>query len=264
MCWLSGDPFPSDIKECLESWRKHLIDYEIWLWGKLPPNAIENEFNGMTVKEMHFDVNSTLWTKQAFEKKKYAFAADYIRLFALNKYGGIYLDADIMIYKNFDDLLDLPYFIGLDDIHSYEPAAIGAVDCVSWVAKVLNHYKNRSFILNDDQCDTQTLPSIFYRYLGSIKTKLLHKRTSYKDEPNQIHIFDSEFFNSRDVLGPKQYRQSYCSHCYAASWMKGEKASTKLRILSKMPKPLQYLTALIYKYTVRRNLIGKYGPKLYV
>ena len=76
LCWLSGDEYPPMIKKCIESWKRYLPDYEIMLWDT-----------------KRFDVNSVLWTKQAFECKKYAFAADYIRLYALYHYGGIYLDS---------------------------------------------------------------------------------------------------------------------------------------------------------------------------
>ena len=77
-CWLSGDPYPPKIQACLDTWKKVLPDYEIILWDT-----------------NRFDVNSTPWTKQAFEVKKYPFVADYIRLYAIYNYGGIYLDSDV-------------------------------------------------------------------------------------------------------------------------------------------------------------------------
>lgn len=72
-CWLSGDPIPQDLLRCMESWQRVLPDYEFKLWN----------FNV-------FPKNSSLWVKQAFDAKKYAFAADYIRLYAVYNYGGIY------------------------------------------------------------------------------------------------------------------------------------------------------------------------------
>lgn len=39
-------------------------------------------------------------------RKKYAFPADYIRLYALYHYGGIYMDMDIEVLKSFNTLLD--------------------------------------------------------------------------------------------------------------------------------------------------------------
>lgn len=222
MCWLSGDPFPEDIKACLASWREHLSDYEIWLWGKMPISAPENEFSGMSVKELPFDVNSTLWTRQAFEKKKYAFAADYIRLFALHNYGGIYFDSDIFVYKSFNDLLRLPYFIGFDESKSFEPAAMGAEKGASWIATVLKHYDNRAFILGEDLCDTKTLPRIFHMHLSDLKVNIIHDKIEYNGDSTELYVFDRYFFNSRDKYGPKQYKSSYCSHCYTGSWKSQE------------------------------------------
>lgn len=66
LCWLSGDEYPPFIKKCVESIYSKLPDYEIKIWTK------EN-----------FDIDSVLWVKQAFEAKKYAFAADYIRFWSL-------------------------------------------------------------------------------------------------------------------------------------------------------------------------------------
>ena len=101
LCWLSGDAFPDSIRDCLETWNYKLQDYDIWLWGKMPKDC--SCLCNIHVTEKHFDIESTTWTKQAFETKKYAFAADYIRLNALYNYGGIYLDADVFVYKNFNE-----------------------------------------------------------------------------------------------------------------------------------------------------------------
>lgn len=47
-------------------------------------------------------------------KKKYAFVSDIVRLYALYNYGGIYLDSDIKVLKNFDDLLANRAFTGFE------------------------------------------------------------------------------------------------------------------------------------------------------
>ena len=64
-CWLSGDEFPDDIKKCIDSWKRILPDYEFRLWDT-----------------RRFHISDSTWVAQAFEAKKYAFAADYIRLYA--------------------------------------------------------------------------------------------------------------------------------------------------------------------------------------
>lgn len=94
-CWLSEEPFPKIVKKCIETWHKILPDYDFMLW----------DLN-------RFPLDKCKWVKQAYQAKKYAFAADYIRLYALYHYGGIYLDTDVQVLKSYNDLLDLPYFIG--------------------------------------------------------------------------------------------------------------------------------------------------------
>ena len=147
-CWLSGDPYPPEIQRCLETWKEHFPGYEVWLWDT-----------------RRFDVNSTIWTKQAFEAKKYAFAADYIRLYALYNYGGIYLDSDVIVYKSFDELLRLPYFIGHDQIGGFEAAVIGAEKGCRWIKDVLDYYEGRQFVKNDGSLDIESLPVIFHHQL---------------------------------------------------------------------------------------------------
>ena len=33
--WFSGEPFPERIQECIESWHKHMPEYEYVLWALL-------------------------------------------------------------------------------------------------------------------------------------------------------------------------------------------------------------------------------------
>lgn len=87
-CWLSGDPLPEKIAMCVDSWKKVMPDYQVKCW---------------TTKE--FDVNSVPYVKSAYEAKRWAFCADYIRAYALYHEGGIYLDSDIQVLKRFDSWL---------------------------------------------------------------------------------------------------------------------------------------------------------------
>jgi mannosyltransferase OCH1-like enzyme len=42
-----------------------------------------------------------LFVRQAYDAKKYAFVADYVRFWAIYNHGGIYLDTDMYIIKKF-------------------------------------------------------------------------------------------------------------------------------------------------------------------
>ena len=203
LCWLSGDPYPFEIQKCIDSWKQHLSDYEIWLWDT-----------------KRFDVNSTTWTQQAFEKKKYAFAADFIRLYALYNYGGIYLDSDILVYKSFNDLLNLPYFIGCDQINAFEAAVIGAEKNCKWIKDILDSFKKQNFIKDDGTLDVLPLPCRFHHVLvdQGYTFQKLHHIQRYPIEKKHLYVFDKDFFNSRNAVKVKQTPKSFCAHNYAGSW----------------------------------------------
>ncbi len=43
-----------------------------------------------------------------------AHIADYLRIDIVNKYGGIYLDTDVIVLKDFDDFLHNPLTLGME------------------------------------------------------------------------------------------------------------------------------------------------------
>ena len=88
-CWFGRGPMPKVVTWCIESWKRKCPDYELKLWN-----------------EDNFDVTSVPFVKQAYDAKKWAFVADYVRMYALYHDGGICLDSDEYVLKNFDDLLD--------------------------------------------------------------------------------------------------------------------------------------------------------------
>lgn len=208
LCWLSGDPYPKEIQRCLDTWREKLPDYEVWLWDT-----------------KRFDVNSTLWTRQAFNAKKYAFAADYIRLYALYNYGGIYLDSDVLIYKSFDTLLHLPYFIGCDQIRAFEAAVIGAEKGCQWVKDILDTYEERPFLRADGTVDMLTLPCRFHDVLVGAGYKFYKVDDARKFDFNrvdlrrkQMYVFASDYFNGRNELEVHPTKRRYSAHNYMGSW----------------------------------------------
>ena len=258
ICWLSGDNFPADIQKCLDTWKIYLSDYEIWLWGKKPKDSIST--SGLKIIEKNFDLNSVLWTKQAFEQRKYAFAADYIRMYALYKYGGIYLDSDVLMYNSFDDLLHLPYFVGQDYEHCFEAAVLGAEKGTLWIGEILEHYSDRAFIKEDGTLDTLPLPRIFLEILSEkYRFYRLHKLVDYAKSDFDFFIFDRDFFNSRNSCQARKTKKSYCAHNYAGTWTEKD-SSLKARIKYFMPKWLLNIFFTISHNTFNRKRVHMYEP----
>lgn len=135
-CWLSGEEFPETIKNCIDSWKEQLGDYEFILWDT-----------------NQFDINSCTYVKEAFEVKKYAFASDYIRLYALYNYGGIYLDSDIQVFKSFDDLLNQPGFLGFERKDAIAGWILASEKGNPLFKEFLDYYKDRHFVFPDGHFD---------------------------------------------------------------------------------------------------------------
>ncbi len=243
LCWLSGEAFPQDIQNCINSWKQNLPDYEVWLWDT-----------------KRFDINSTLWTKQAFDAKKYAFVADYIRLYALYTYGGIYLDSDVLVYKSFDDLLDLPYFIGQDYTGTFEAAVIGAEKGMSWIGYILQQYKDKVFIQPDGNYDMLPLPHVFFKILyPKYKFRRIDTLVYYKWDGNEIVLFHKDFFNSRNSIGPHKTKRSYCTHHYAGAWT-SEKTDVISRIKRILPLCFVKFVYDISHMTYKKAKVHRFDP----
>ena len=102
-CWFGGAPKPKNIQNCIRSWKKYCPDYEIIEWN-----------------EQNFDVSQSLYTRQAYDARRWAFVADYARLKILYEQGGIYMDTDVELLRSLDDLLVYPAFFGFQ--HNNEVA----------------------------------------------------------------------------------------------------------------------------------------------
>ena len=88
MCWFSGDSYPVEIKACLKTWKKILPDYQVKLWTMQDARDLNIDFiNG------------------ALDERRWAFASDVVRFFAVYKYGGVYMDSDIYLKRRFDEFL---------------------------------------------------------------------------------------------------------------------------------------------------------------
>lgn len=128
-CWFGGKEKPSSFNYCLATWKKYLPDYEIKEWN-------EDNFNFST---------STEFVKEAYKQKKWAFVADYVRIYALINEGGIYMDTDVEVKNNLDEFLHDDFFIGLEKVGYVSTALIGSIKNHPFLLDSLNYYNNHKF-----------------------------------------------------------------------------------------------------------------------
>jgi hypothetical protein len=82
-CWFGGAMGEAE-KECIASWRRHCPDFQLKFWN-----------------EDSYDISKApLYVRQAYELKKYAFVSDYVRLDVVWRYGGFYLDTDVLLLRS--------------------------------------------------------------------------------------------------------------------------------------------------------------------
>lgn len=128
-CWFGHNPKPDLAVKCIKSWEKYCPDYTIIEWN-----------------EDNFDVqNAPLYVRQAYETKKWAFVTDYVRLWAMTEFGGIYMDTDVEVVKSLDGFLHHKAFSGFENDVSIPTGIMACEKSFPLFLELLRYYDNASF-----------------------------------------------------------------------------------------------------------------------
>jgi hypothetical protein len=215
-CWFGEKQKPPEILQCIESWKVFLPDYQIQEWN-----------------EKNFNLDQVLFTSQAAQAKKWAFVSDYVRVWALNQFGGIYFDADVLVYKNFDGFLDHRAFTGFESIGYPFTAVWGSEKDHILTRQLIDYYSQKKFI--NEKGELQITPN----------TKMISKMiTDYGINPE----FDGLQFGEEGlVVYPScvfclgvESAIHYSTHLFLGTWVKDEQ--TKIEMQPYLQK--KYLTTI--------------------
>ena len=210
--WFSGDEMPQVIQDCIASWKRNLPDYKLRLWDM---NAIK-------------DIES-VFLKEAIAEKKWAYAADYVRLYALYTEGGIYLDTDVMVFKNFDKFLNDRCFIGTEQSIHFEVVegvryltshCMGAEKGHVFIKHCLEYYADRHYVLSHNK-HIPTLLRYHYVIIPYIQAVIAleygynwNPRVKSIQKCNEgLVIYPTDYFSGRWELS-----SSYCQHLTLGGW----------------------------------------------
>lgn len=128
--WFSRDKKPYEYQKCMDSWKQVCPDYEITEW------------NADT-----YDCGKNLFVKQAYEKKKWAFISDYARLDIIYHYGGIYLDMDVELLKDFGTLLGYRAFFNFGTRYDIDlGSGFGSVRHNPFLRRLMDFYEGKEFL----------------------------------------------------------------------------------------------------------------------
>lgn len=227
-CWLSDEPIPQKLQSYIDGWRKIMPDYKFKCWNK-----------------QVFDIHSVKWVEQAYENKKWAFAADYIRAYALYTEGGFYLDSDVLLNKRLDKFLGCGFVSSIeynpscrdiirhgidknanrkDERHylsglGIQAAIIGGEPKNPFLKDLMDYYNERKFIKDDGSFDMLPAPVIYMLLLEKYGIKYIDKTQTLKDS---IKIFNSGVFSS---IATCKFT-STAIHMEAGSWVEQKHKSS--------------------------------------
>lgn len=203
-CWFGHGPLPELAQRCLASWQKYLPEYKIMRWS-----------------EENFDLKTApRYVREAYYARKYAFVSDYVRLYALYHYGGVYMDTDIEVLKPLDQFLVHPAFTGFEDDDWLLTGVIGAEKGSRWVEAQMEYYHNpkRSFYKIDGRTDETPNTRIVTHYMLN---KGLVLNNTRQDFEGLITIYPTDWFCPKSPgTGKTQFTENtHTIHHYAGSWV---------------------------------------------
>ena len=216
--WFSGEEMPSDNLQMMETWKEKLPDYEFRLWDRKALEEADIPF-----------------ANEAVSVKKWAFAADAIRVYAIYHEGGIWLDGDVAVYQSFDPFLNCRMFIGKEHLIEFQHDGMnhnmnvltahcfGAEKGHPFLKDCVDYYQHRHFIQSDCEnlpqglrYDMRLMPSV----LGLLAVKYGYSgRVFNRDEvevlKTDIHVYPPYYFDS-----PRYHRMEdvVCVHFKFGSW----------------------------------------------
>ncbi|MBO6025202.1 MAG: glycosyl transferase [Bacteroidales bacterium] len=199
-CWFGRGKMPEQAERCIASWRKFMPDWNYRLW---------NDYN--------FDLSLNAYAREAYEARKFAFVSDYVRLWALEREGGVYLDTDVEVFKPFDDLLGYQAFAGFEGSkHCPVGTCVMASEAHgAWVSEQLEAYRDRRFLKDNGSFDLTTNVQFITARMcegGFVPNGL---EQGYKD----LHVLPVEFFSPRQTTGEYlRTDNTYCDHLGLGTW----------------------------------------------
>lgn len=199
-CWFGGKPMPPLAMKCIQSWHKYCPDYQIIKWD-----------------ENNFKIEKNIYTKQAYKAKKYAFVSDYLRLWALYNYGGIYMDVDVELVKNIDVFLNCKVFSGFETQNNIPTGIMGSVPNHKFIGELLSMYDNMLFIKEDGSLDLTSNVVIITEH--AIKNYGLKLNNKFQILGDEICIYPSDYFRPSTFPELKIGPNTYAIHYFAGSWL---------------------------------------------
>lgn len=214
-CWFGRGPMPEIAKECIDSWKNFLPDYEIKLWT-----------------EDNFNVNACTYTAEAYNAKKYAFVSDYARLWILYNFGGLYFDTDVKLLASPNTILERGPYLGAEIDGDESPVSNASVNPglgmaaepgMTFIKTLLERYDTYRFISPAD--GTLNLKTIVEYTTELLREQGFPLKLTDAVECAGFTIYPKDYFSPRSIDGRKTMitPRTISIHLFANTW--GNKGS---------------------------------------
>ncbi|WP_439481065.1 glycosyltransferase family 32 protein [Cyclobacterium plantarum] len=205
-CWFGKNAMSKLELDCIQSWKDVLPEYEIKLWN-----------------ESNFDFSTYTFSSEAYKLGKYAFVADVCRLHALYQQGGIYLDTDMLVLRDFSELLGFDFIIGEEKKGLISAGIIGSTSRNAILSELLGHYKVLKFNINSPL----DIPSFLTSNLNRDKIEIYpaayfyplpfsKKGQDYKSfiqpETFAVHLWNHSWKTEWSHLHDKSFGKALCGY----------------------------------------------------
>lgn len=202
-CWFGRGAMSELVLRCIASWREHMPDWQYVLWN-----------------EDNFDVNSVPYVQEAYAHRKFAFVSDYVRLWALERMGGVYLDTDVEALRSFEPLLGKSTaFVGLEESSALLPGTcvMGCEAHCLWVRDMKALYDGAHFVAHDGSLDMTTNVQRLGRCMAVNGVQPVRKNQHVPKWGLTVYTHDyfSPITSTRVV---RKSENTYCIHHFAGSW----------------------------------------------
>lgn len=241
-CWFGGNPLPKLAKKCIKSWKKYCKDYEIREWN-----------------EQNFDIASApLYVQQAYEAKKWAFVTDYVRLYAMTTYGGIYMDTDVEVVKSLDPYLHHQAFSGFESKVDIPTGIMACEKDFPLFVEFLRYYDTAQFLNGDGSLNMTTNVIIM--------TDICMKHGLVKNGEFQIvsgfALYPPEVFCPVNPMNSSLNRtdKTTAIHWFNGSWLSAEEHKSRERRINRRKKAER---KEFWRYLPNRVFLNLMGQERY-
>lgn len=208
-CWFGERNFPKRETKCFKSWNKNLASFVIKKWN-----------------EANFDIHINKYVEEAYNAKKYMYVSDYARLLVLYNEGGLYLDTDCLVKKDFTHLIENnSAFTGFGGDNSEIAAHCLAFEKNnSFIKECIDSYENDSFINEDGTFNLLTINERMTRILE----KYGFQRNGKEQTVCGVKIYPMTYFCPLSMLPDTvkdcKSKNTYCIHVWSSKELKRERS----------------------------------------